>query len=58
VKQYSKLHDIFKKTKHLTSVINDPKIMGIIKETNGKMLMLEKNYKVAAEELLEAFKNY
>lgn len=32
--------------------------MAVIKETSGKMLMLEKNYKLAEQELLESFKSY
>ncbi|EGR28106.1 hypothetical protein IMG5_182910 [Ichthyophthirius multifiliis] len=57
-KQITKLKDIYSRTKKHQSTISDPKIMGIIKETNGKMLMFEKNYHDAALELLESFKNY
>lgn len=32
--------------------------MAVIKETSGKMLMFEKNYKQAEQELLESFKSY
>ena len=32
--------------------------MAIIKETSGKLLMLDKNYKAAEIELTEAFKLY
>lgn len=32
--------------------------MGIIKETNGQMLMYDKNFEEAASVLMEAFKDY
>lgn len=32
--------------------------MAVIKETSGKMLMFEKNYKQAELELLDSFKSY
>jgi len=32
--------------------------MGVIKEMDGKMLMIQKNYAKAYEQLLEAFKSY
>lgn len=42
----------------MNSVINDPKVLGIIKESGGKMFMSEKKWDRALEELFESFKNY
>ncbi|EAR89485.2 PCI-domain protein (macronuclear) [Tetrahymena thermophila SB210] len=57
-KRKKELKEVYSKTKRLSSTINDPKIMAVIKETSGKMLMFEKNYKLAEQELLESFKYY
>ena len=57
-KRKKELKEVYSKTKRLSSSINDPKIMAVIKETSGKMLMFEKNYKQAEQELLESFKSY
>jgi COP9 signalosome complex subunit 2 len=43
---------------NLNSVINDPRVLGIIKECGGKMFMSEKKWDKALEELFESFKNY
>ena len=43
---------------HLTAVINDPRVMGIIKECGGKMYMSEKKWEQALDELFECFKFY
>ena len=42
----------------MSTVINDPRVMGIIKESGGKMFLSEKNWEKALEELFEAFKSY
>jgi COP9 signalosome complex subunit 2 len=43
---------------NLTAVINDPRVMGIIKECGGKMYMSEKKWDKALDELFECFKYY
>jgi len=43
---------------NLTAVINDPRVMGIIKECGGKMYLSEKKWDLALEELFECFKFY
>jgi len=43
---------------NLTAVINDPRVMGIIKECGGKMYMSEKKWEKALDELFECFKYY
>lgn len=57
-KRSKELKEVYAKTKRLSSTINDPKIMAVIKETSGKMLMFERNYRLAEQELLDSFKNY
>ena len=49
---------IYPKTEKLQAVINDPKVMGIIKECGGKMYMTEKKWEKALNELFECFKYY
>jgi len=40
----------------LNAIINDPRVMGIIKECGGKMYMSEKKWDQALEELFDCFK--
>ena len=49
---------VYPQTLNLNSVINDPRVLGIIKECGGKMYMSEKRWANALEELFESFKNY
>ena len=42
----------------MSSVINDPRVLAIIKETGGKIFMSEKKWEKALDELFESFKNY
>lgn len=49
---------VYPQTTSLNSVINDPKVVGIIKECGGKMYMSEKKWDKALEELFESFKSY
>ena len=49
---------IYPQTMNLNAVINDPRVMGIIKECGGKMYMSEKKWDRALEELFECFKYY
>jgi len=53
-----KLKDIYKKTKYLSSAICDPRTNAIIKDTHGRMLLIEKDWGQARNELFEAFKSY
>jgi len=53
-----KIREIYEKTKNISSAIADPRTMGIIKDTHGKMLMIEKDWENARLELFEAFKFY
>jgi len=57
-KDSRRLKRIYSKTENLSSVINDPRVMGIIKECGGKMYMSEKKWDLALDELFESFKNY
>lgn len=49
---------VYPQTTNLNAVINDPRVVGIIKECGGKMFMSEKKWEKALEELFESFKNY
>ena len=53
-----RLKRIYPQTMNLNAVINDPRVMGIIKECGGKMYMGEKKWNKAQEELYECFKFY
>lgn len=57
-KNNKRMKQIYPQTTSLNSVINDPKVVGIIKECGGKMYMSEKKWERALEELFESFKNY
>ena len=52
------MKSVYPQTLNLNSVINDPRVLGIIKECGGKMFMSEKKWDKALEELFESFKNY
>lgn len=49
---------IYPQTMNLNAVINDPRVMGIIKECGGKMYMSEKKWDKALIELNDCFKFY
>jgi len=52
-----KLREIYKRTKNLSSAICDPKTNAIIKNAHGIMLLMEKDWNNARNELIEAFKS-
>ena len=52
------MRDIYPRTEQLSTVINDPRVSGVIKEHGGKLYMIEKQWKKACDELFEAFKCY
>ena len=53
-----RLKRIYPQTMNLNAVINDPRVIGIIKECGGKMYMSEKKWDKALDELFECFKFY
>ena len=57
-KNNQRMKHVYPQTLNLNSVINDPRVLGIIKECGGKMYMSEKKWSNALEELFESFKNY
>lgn len=57
-KDHQRMKSVYEKTKNLSSAIVDPKSMAIIRETSGKLQMLEKKWKEATEDLVDAFKFY
>jgi COP9 signalosome complex subunit 2 len=58
MKNSQRMKLVYPQTLNLNSVINDPRVLGIIKECGGKMFMSEKKWDKALEELFESFKNY
>eukprot|EP00744_Colponema_vietnamica_P010432 GILI01014740.1.p1 GENE.GILI01014740.1~~GILI01014740.1.p1 ORF type:complete len:407 (+),score=146.79 GILI01014740.1:178-1221(+) len=57
-KNSKRMKEIYPKTTALTAVIADPRIMGVIRESGGKMYMSEKRWELAYNEFFEAFRNY
>ena len=57
-KDKKRMSRVYPKTTKLIAVINDPRVMGIIKECGGKMYMAEKKWILALSELNDCFKNY
>ena len=57
-KNNQRMKAVYPQTTKLNSVINDPRVVGIIKECGGKMFMSEKKWDKALEEMFESFKNY
>jgi COP9 signalosome complex subunit 2 len=57
-KNTKRLKIVYPQTTNLNAVINDPRVIGIIKECGGKMYMSEKKWSKALEEMFESFKNY
>lgn len=53
-----RLRAIYPEVEKLSTVINDPRVTGVIKEQFGKMFMKEKQWKKACDELFEGFKCY
>jgi COP9 signalosome complex subunit 2 len=49
---------IFAKTAALSNAIRDPRTMGILHESGGKMYMKEKNWTEAYNQFFNGFKNY
>lgn len=58
IQDKKRMKRIIPQTANLTAVINDPRVMGIIKECAGKMYMSEKKWDKALDELFECFKFY
>ena len=54
----SRMKDILPKTEKLNAAVPDPRIMGVIKEEGGKMMMRESDWENATYQLNEAFTNY
>ena len=58
IKDKKRMKRVYPQTLSLNAVINDPRVMGIIKECGGKMYMSEKKWEKALDELFECFKFY
>jgi|LauGreDrversion4_2_1035121.scaffolds.fasta_scaffold343847_2 COP9 signalosome complex subunit 2 len=57
-KNNARMKAVYLETQKLSSVINDPRVVAIIKETGGKIFMGEKKWHDALNEMFESFKNY
>ena len=57
-KNNARMKAVYNETQKLSSVINDPRVVAIIKETGGKIFMGEKKWDNALNEMFESFKNY
>eukprot|EP00742_Colponemidia_sp_Colp-10_P001549 GILJ01001661.1.p1 GENE.GILJ01001661.1~~GILJ01001661.1.p1 ORF type:complete len:464 (-),score=91.71 GILJ01001661.1:211-1563(-) len=57
-KNTKRMKEIYPKTQSLTAAIADPRIMGVIRESGGKMYLSEKKWSEAYNEFFEAFRNY
>ncbi len=53
-----RVKSIFAKTSMLSNAIKDPRTMGVIHESGGKMYMKEKNWNEAYNQFFDGFKNY
>jgi COP9 signalosome complex subunit 2 len=51
------MKEIFQTTKKFSVVIEDPRVVGIIKECGGKIYMTEKRWGAAEQEFVESFKS-
>ena len=54
-KETRRMKEVFSLTKKFSSVIEDPRVVGIIKECGGKMYMSEKRWDAALGEFKESF---
>jgi len=57
-KNNTRMKSVYLETLKLNAVINDPRVVAIIKETGGKIYMSEKKWDRALDEMIESFKNY
>lgn len=58
LKNSVRMKEIYKRTESLTADINDPRFMGIIRESGAKLYMSERNWLKAFSEFFESFKCY
>ena len=54
-KEQRRMKDVFIMTEKFSSVIEDPRVVGIIKECGGKMYMSEKRWELAHQEFINSF---
>jgi COP9 signalosome complex subunit 2 len=55
-REQRRMKSIFQTTKNFSSVIEDPRVVGIIKECGGKIYMTEKRWDDALNEFFESYK--
>jgi COP9 signalosome complex subunit 2 len=58
LKNNARMKQIFRRTESLTADSNDPRFMGIIRESGAKLYMSERNWSKAFSEFFESFKCY
>ena len=49
---------IFRLSQHFSSTIEDPRVIGVIKECGGKMFMAERKWQSALEQFMDSFKSH
>jgi COP9 signalosome complex subunit 2 len=54
-KEQRRMKQVFQTTEQFTSTIEDPRVVGIIKECGGKMYMSEKKWKEALQQFWDSF---
>ncbi len=57
-KNNARMKQVYSESQKLSSVVNDPRVVAIIRETGGKIFMGEKKWDHALNEMFESFKNY
>jgi len=58
IKNNARMKAVYMEAQKLNSVINDPRVTAIIRETGGKIYMSEKRWDKALDEMFESFKSY
>ncbi|CAG9461106.1 unnamed protein product [Pedinophyceae sp. YPF-701] len=57
-KDHQRLRDLYRRALGVKSAIPHPRILGVVKECGGKMLMRERRWEDACTDFFEAFKAY
>lgn len=52
------MRDVYKLSEKFDSVMDDPRVKGILKESGGKMYMSERRWDMAVSDFFESFTNF
>ena len=58
LKEQRRMKLVFRLSQNFASTIEDPRVIGVIKECGGKMFMAEKKWKNALEQFQDSFKSH